>query len=207
MLRMILKALMRLQINTWDISLPGIVTILKTICLIEVAIYHVLAEDPDVHIDCSPSDVYQKLRSLADEHKDDVLAKHLEARLNMLLKKRLRLKVPQGVKISLLKATEARLLQLNDSLNTKSVEQLYVDVQTKLDQRWDTEWRAMCIGRDVLQAYHQRYVKQYYSYGVFRNRAARKIRELKRVPKAISEVMESVTLDLPRGDDKDVSVP
>ena len=41
----------------------------------EVAIYHVLAEDPDAHIDCSPSDVYQKHRSLADEHKDDFLAK------------------------------------------------------------------------------------------------------------------------------------
>ena len=173
----------------------------------EIAIYHVLAEDPDVHIDCSPSGVDQQLRSLADERMDNVLAKYLEARLNMPLKKRLRLNVPQGVKISLQKATEARLLQLNDSLNTKSVEQLYVDVQTKLDQRWDTEWRAMCIGRDVLQAYHQRYVKQYYSYGVFRNRVARKIRELKRVPKALSELMESVTLDLPRGDDKDVSVP
>jgi len=173
----------------------------------EVAIYRVLAEDPDIHIDCSVSDVYQQLRSLADEHKDDVLAKHLEARLNMLLKKRLRLNVPQGVKISLLKATEARLQQLNDSLNTKSVEQLYADVQAELDQGWDIEWKAICIGRDVLHAYHQQYVKRYYSYEVFRNRVARKIRELNRVPKAISEVMESVTLGLPKSDDKDVSVP
>src|SRR5260370_26802485 len=113
----------------------------------EVAIYHVLAEDPDVHIDCSSSDVYQQLRSLADERKDNVLAKYLEARLNRTLKKRLRLNVYEGVKISLLKATEARLQQLNGSLNTKSVEQLYADVQAELNQRWDIEWKAMCIGR------------------------------------------------------------
>jgi hypothetical protein len=69
----------------------------------EVAIYHVLAEDPDVHIDCSPSGVDQQLRSLAAERKNSVLAKHLEARLNMPLKKKLRLNVPQGVKISLQK--------------------------------------------------------------------------------------------------------
>ena len=98
MLRIILKALMRLQINTWDISLPWDRYHIENYLLDEVAIYHVLAEDPDVHIDCSPSDVYQKLRSLADEHKDDVLAKHLEARLNMLLKKRLRLNSTPGCK-------------------------------------------------------------------------------------------------------------
>ncbi len=173
----------------------------------EVAIYYVLAEDPDIHIDGSQTDIYQQLRSLADEHKDDVLAKHLEARLNMLLKKRLRLNVHDGVKTSLLKATEAHLQQLNDSFNTKPVEQLYTKVEAELDQRWDTEWKAMCIGRDILQAYHRRYVKKYYSYEVFRNRVVRKIRDLKRVPEAIKEVMQSITLDLPGDANKNISVP
>jgi hypothetical protein len=108
----------------------------------EEAIYHVLAEDPDVHLDCSSSDVYQQLRSLADEQKDNVLAKYLEARLNRTLKKRLRLNAREGVKISLLKGTEVRLQQLNDSLNTKSVEQLYADVQTELNRSWGTEWQG-----------------------------------------------------------------
>ncbi len=163
----------------------------------EDAIYHVLANDPDIPTPASIADVAERLRLISDELRDGVLAKHLEARLNAEVRKRVVLNVPEGVKESLLKASDRRLKRMQSIFDRSAVEDLYTGIEADLVSRWDAEWKSLCVGRDVLLMYHERYVKHYLGYEVFRNRIARKIRELGRVPVDITNVITAVTADLP----------
>ncbi len=162
----------------------------------EDAIYRVLAEDPDVPSPTSSAEVGRQLREIADERRDDVLAKHIEARLNRELRKRLVINAREGVRASLLKATGGRLQRTNDLLDPIAVEGLYAEVDRWLAGHWNSEWKHLCVGRDVLRSYHKRYVAHYYGYEVFRNKVARKMRELDRVPEAMTRVMGSVIAGL-----------
>ncbi len=158
----------------------------------EVAIYHVLANDPDVRTPVSPESVLSTLQILANERKDDVLAKHIEAYFDRGLRHRLRLNVAEGVEQSLLKATQARLNKMTELLNSDSVTTAYKTVTSNLDAEWETKWRNLCIGRDVLQAYHAAHVAPHLGYDSFRNKVVRKICELGRAPIAITTVMTNV---------------
>jgi hypothetical protein len=162
----------------------------------EEAIYRVLADDPDIPTPASASEVERQLRELAEQRRENVLAKYLEARFNPELRTRLRINVPEGVKVSLLKATRARLEQTAQLLDNGEVERTYTKVSTALEERWETEWKGLCIGRDVLEAFHRNNVRKYLGHEVFRNRVARKMRELNRVPQAIEHVINSVTAGL-----------
>jgi hypothetical protein len=165
----------------------------------EVAIYHVLADDPDVPTPLSPESVVATLQPIANERKDDVLAKHIEAYFDRRLRKRLRLNVSEGVEQSLRKAAEARLNRMTELLNSQAVTTAYTTVVSDLDAKWETEWKNLCIGRDVLQAYHAAHVAPHLGYDSFRNKIARKICELGRVPTAITTVMVNVLDGLSSG--------
>ena len=162
----------------------------------EEAIYHVLADDPDLPDVATSDEVGRQLRDLADERKEYVLAKHLEAELDSGLRKRFRINVPDGVKSSLAKATEKRLQRISKILDPEQVEQTYEKISSGLEQRWDEEWKDLCIGRDVLRAFHQNRLGNSLGYDVFRNKVARKIRELNRIPQDVQNVMNSVTQGL-----------
>lgn len=89
----------------------------------EEAIYHVLADDPDLPTPASVAEVGRQLRALADERKEQVLAKYLEAEFNSDLRQRLRINVPDGVKNSLVKAAERRLQRISKILDPEQVGQ------------------------------------------------------------------------------------
>jgi len=163
----------------------------------EEAIYQVLADDPDIPTPPSPCGIGQRLRALAEARKDHVLAKRLEAKVNQALRRRLRLNVPEGVKVSLLNAAAAHLTRTATILGPAAVEQMYTQERAVLDPDWEEGWRRLCIGRDVLKDYHGEVVRGYLGYEVFRNRVARKIRDMSRVPSLITQVMSSVTAGLP----------
>lgn len=162
----------------------------------EEAICRVLADDPDIPTPITAAAVERQLRTLADERKEHVLAMYIEAKLNPDLRERLRINAREGVKTSLLKATEARVKRTAQLLGNEQVERLYTEVSTELENRWESNWKDLCVGREVLDAFHKAYVRQYLGYEVFRNRVARKIRELNRVPQAIEEVINNVTAGL-----------
>jgi hypothetical protein len=84
-------------------------------------------------------------------------------------------------------------------LDPSAIEPVYVEERIALEQEWNENWRALCIGRDVLKAYHAEQVGKLTAYEVFRNRVAREIRNLNRVPEAITRVMAAVTAGLPSG--------
>lgn len=159
----------------------------------EEAIYRVLADDPDLPTPASAAEIGRQLRALADERKEQVLAKYLEAEFNSVLRQRLRINVPEGVKNSLVKAAEGRLQRISKTLGSEQVEQTYEKVRSGVEKRWDGEWKALCVGRDVLHAFHKSRLKDSLGYDVFRNKVARKIREMNRVPQSAQQVMNSVT--------------
>ncbi len=171
----------------------------------EEAIYQVLANDPDLPTPESACEIGSQLRALADEHRKNVLAKHLESKLNRQLRERLKLNVPDGVRESLLKAAAARWSRTERLLSETEIEQLFATEKRDLEDRWDTEWKDLCVGRDILKAYWKQHVKRYYRYEIFRNKIARKIRELNRIPARITEVMNHVTAGLPDDADNDRS--
>lgn len=164
----------------------------------EEAIYRVLADDPDLPTPASVADVGVHLRAIADELRDGVLAKHLESKLNAGVRKRVVLNAREGVRESLVKAAAARLSAANSLLDPRRVEDLYADTDAELAARWPAEWKSLCVGREVLRAYHNRFVRQYLGYVPFRNRVGRKVRDLGRVPEEIRRVMAHVTADLPK---------
>jgi predicted ATPase len=162
----------------------------------EVSIYHVLEDDPDIPNSFgSVSEVRQQLRRIADERKPDVLARHLEARINPTLRQRVILNVPDGVESSLLKAAESRLRRTEQLLEPDAVKKLFIEVGSEIDARWDDEWQKLCVGRDVLERFHRDHVHGL-DFEVFRNKVARKIRKLERVPEPIKKVMSTLTADL-----------
>ena len=163
----------------------------------DVAIYHVLADDWDIpNTFGSASDVRLQLRRIADERKPEVLARHLEARVNPTLRQRVILNVPEGVEGSLLKAAESRLQRTVELFEADAVKRLYLEVSSEIEAQWDADWKKLCVGRDVLTRFHKDHVKGL-DYEVFRNKVARKIWDLGRVPKPIEKVMTTVTADLP----------
>lgn len=81
-------------------------------------------------------------------------------------------------------------------LDPEQVEQTYDKISSGLEERWDGEWKNLCIGRDVLRAFHKDRLKDSLGYDVFRNKVARKIREMNRVPQSVRKVMNSVTAGL-----------
>jgi hypothetical protein len=164
----------------------------------EEAIYSVLADDEDIPTPASVAQIERQLRALADGRKEEVLARYVEAEFNSTLRQRIRINVREGVKRSLDKATEKRLQRTSELLGRNAVDSIYGRVSAELDKKWDTKWKELCIGRDVLEAYHNSYVEDFLGYSVFRNRVARKIQEMKCVPEAIKKVRSAVTADLPR---------
>lgn len=163
----------------------------------EVAIYRVLEDDQDIrNIFGSASDVGRQLRLIADERKTDVVARHLEARVNPPLRQRLILNVPEGVDVSRHKAAASRLQRTEELLNPDAVGELYAEVSSDIDARWDSDWQELCVGRDVLVRFHQNHVTGP-DYEMFCKKVARKIRELERVPERIENVMAALTADLP----------
>jgi predicted ATPase len=163
----------------------------------EVAILRVLADDPDIPNNLrSPYEVRWQLRRIADGRKPDVVARHLEARINPILRQRVILNPREDVRNSLLKAAGSRLRRTKELLEPDAAERLYADVSSDIDSRWDTDWQSLSVGRDVLEQFHRDHVSGL-EYEVFRNKTARKFRELGRVPEPIKEVMDSLTADLP----------
>lgn len=162
------------------------------------AIYHYLVDEPDIKFTpVSVQDVSRELRIIADERRDSVLAKHIEARLNRSIRRRIVLNVKDGLMLSLAKAAEAYRERTARTLEVTMVEQLYNEVNAELIAKWDAEWKALCIGRDVLKEYHANHLGKYIGYEVFRNKIARTIREMDRVPRAILDLMKSMTEGLP----------
>jgi hypothetical protein len=96
----------------------------------------------------------------------------------------------------LLKAAESRLRRTETLLEPVAVKRHYVEVSSDIEAQWDVGWQCLCIGRDVLERFHEDFVEGL-DYQVFRNKVARKIRELGRVPKPIEKVMSAVTANLP----------
>lgn len=171
----------------------------------EEAIHQVLAEIDEIPKPKSAFEINAQLRDLADQRKLEVLAKYFESNLNRKVRKRIKITVSEGVKESLLEATAVRKAQTETVLSETAIEQLYATEKERLENRWDTDWKHLCIGRDILRAYWDQYVKPHYGYVHFRNNIARKIRELNRVPARITEVMSQVTDGLPGDGDNDQS--
>ena len=162
----------------------------------EEAIYRVLEEDEDILTPASVGEISGQLRALADASQESVIAKYLEAKFNSELRSRLRINVPEGVKLSLMKAARKRRQRTNDLLNPEQVEKTHNEISKDIETRWEKEWKKLCVGRDVLKAFHRDRVKSYLGYEVFRNRVARKLRESGRIPEMVEEVMNSVTSGL-----------
>jgi hypothetical protein len=155
--------------------------------------------DPDIpNSFVSAIVVREHLRSIAESTKEHILARYLEAALNPTLRRRLVLNPPEGVKGSLLKAAASRLERTNELLDPAAVDRLYEETKLDLETRTDSEWEKLCIGREVLQRFHRNHVEGL-DYEVFRNKVARKMRDLGRIPEPITAVMSAVTADLSRG--------
>jgi predicted ATPase len=163
----------------------------------EDAIFRVLASEPGIPKPASVDAVRLDLKSIADAHRVDVLAKRLEAKLNPVLRTRLVLNPSEGVKESLLKAGRGRLERTVNALDQSELERILATEEAELDRCWNTDWKSLCVGRTVLQAYQQQTAPKF-GYIVFRNAVARKLRESNRVPQPILKVMAAVTADLPR---------
>ena len=163
----------------------------------EVAILRVLADDPAIpNTFGSSDDVLRQLRRIADVRKPDVFARHLEARMNPVLRHRVILNSQEGVEGSLAKAAAARLRRTQELLEPDAVKKLFADVTSNIYARWDTDWKKLCVGRDVLEQFHKDHVSGL-TYEVFRNKIARKVRELEQVPEPITRVMDTLTADVP----------
>ena len=80
-------------------------------------------------------------------------------------------------------------------LEPTAAKKLYADVRSDIDDRWDADWKKLCVGRDVFEQFHKDHVSGL-GYEVFRNKTARKIRELERVPEPITNVMDTLTAGL-----------
>jgi tRNA(Ile)-lysidine synthase TilS/MesJ len=157
----------------------------------------VLASEPGIPKPPSVAAVRRDLKSIADAHRDDVLARRFEAKLNPLLRTRLVLNPKEGVKESLLKAAHSRLERTANALDPSELDRLFAKEQADLDRSWNADWKKLCVGRTVLQTYQQRNARQF-GYIAFRNAVARMLKELGRVPQPILEVMAAVTADLPK---------
>lgn len=162
----------------------------------EQAIHDVLDDDEDIPSPPSPQAIRAQLKAIADARRGSVMARHLEARINAEVRRRVRVNEREDVRESLLKAAETRLAQVIQMLEPQAVAMLYEEVCADLEARWDTEWPALCIGRDVLTVYHREHVREYFGYELFRNRVARKMRELDRVPPAIANVLAAIAASL-----------
>lgn len=95
-----------------------------------------------------------------------------------------------------MKAAEKRRQRINELLDSEQVEKIYNEVSNDLEKRWEKEWKSICVGRDVFTIFHRDRVRSYLGYELFRNRVARKVRELNRVPTPVREIMNSVTSGL-----------
>ncbi len=163
----------------------------------EECIYRVLAGVPEIVSPQSQAAIGARLLELASECIDNLLAMRLEVRLRPLLGKRLGIRASEGVRTSLLSAAAERVRETAEALNQENLERLYSEEVDDLTSRWRAEWKKLCIGRDVLRAYHTRHVHPHLGYERFRNEVARKLHELGRVPDPILNLIDSVTSDIP----------
>ena len=160
----------------------------------ESAIAHVLSSDPDLRNMPDATEVGNLLKQYADQRKSEVIAKHIEAALNSQLRVRLRLNPKEDLRESLIKAAESRSSFTAELLELQAVDELYNRVADAICSRWGEEWRALCIGRSVLQDFHFAIVRPHLGYEVFRNRIARTMREMGLTPLCIQQVIDAVSI-------------
>lgn len=166
----------------------------------EEAIFSVLCEDDDIPDPTSCEGLGAQLRFEADQQRDTVLARRIESTLNQHLRNRMQLNPQEGVRSSLEKAAQQRLKRTKEYLDPPQIQTLLDETEAELNEHWEENWKGLCIGREVLMAYHRKHVHHYLGYEVFRNRVARKIRTMHRVHEDIIRVMAEVTHGLEQAD-------
>lgn len=158
-----------------------------------LAIAAVLEDDPDLRNLPPAGDIPSLIKQLADNAKSEVVALRMQAQLNNRFRTRINLDLQGDTIRGLQTSLTRRKQQLESALEDGRLEEEFNELSRQVDAVWAEGWQSLCVGRRVLKEFHRQVLQGQLGYEMFRNRVARKIHTLNRVPVRVSEVLEAVS--------------